>query len=88
MSCGHLSSYRTLPLFEALGSGLDVLVVSTDFAEVATICHRAIVFSRGAGVAELAGNGLLFPRLGELPGHRGADHAAAVKPTFGWFADC
>jgi len=45
-------------LYNALGSGMGVLVVSTDFEEVATICHRAIVFSRGQIVAELSGVGL------------------------------
>ena len=42
-------------LFEALASGMGVLVVSTDFEEVANICHRAIVFSRGQVVNELSG---------------------------------
>jgi ribose transport system ATP-binding protein len=42
-------------LFQALASGMGVLVVSTDFEEVANICHRAIVFSRGRVVAELTG---------------------------------
>jgi ribose transport system ATP-binding protein len=42
-------------LYEALASGMGVLVVSTDFEEIAAICHRAIVFSRGLPVAELAG---------------------------------
>lgn len=42
-------------LFEALASGMGVLVVSTDFEEIANICHRAIVFSRGQVVAELTG---------------------------------
>ena len=45
-------------LFEALASGMGVLVVSTDFEEVAAICHRAIVFSRGRVVTELTGVGL------------------------------
>ncbi len=45
-------------LFEALASGMGVLVVSTDFEEVAAICHRAIVFSRGRVVTELSGVGL------------------------------
>ncbi len=45
-------------LFGALASGMGVLVVSTDFEEVANICHRAIVFSRGQVVAELSGVGL------------------------------
>lgn len=34
---------------------MGVLVVSTDFEEIAAICHRAIVFSRGLPVAELSG---------------------------------
>jgi ribose transport system ATP-binding protein len=42
-------------LYEALASGMGVLVVSTDFEEIAAICHRAIVFSRGLPVAELTG---------------------------------
>lgn len=42
-------------MFQALASGIGVLVVSTDFEEVAAICHRAIVFSRGLPVAELTG---------------------------------
>jgi ribose transport system ATP-binding protein len=45
-------------LFEALASGMGVLVVSTDFEEIANICHRAIVFSRGQVVTELTGVGL------------------------------
>ena len=42
-------------LFDALQTGMGVLVVSTDFEEVANICHRALVFSRGQMVAELSG---------------------------------
>jgi ribose transport system ATP-binding protein len=38
---------------KALESGLTVIVVSTDFEEVAHICHRALVFSRGTIVAEI-----------------------------------
>ena len=45
-------------LFQALASGMGVLVVSTDFEEVANICHRAIVFSRGQVVNELRGAAL------------------------------
>ena len=40
---------------QALERGLGVLIVSTDFEEVATICHRALVFSRGRQVADLSG---------------------------------
>ena len=45
-------------LFQALASGMGVLVVSTDFEEIANICHRAVVFSRGQVVAELSGAAL------------------------------
>lgn len=42
-------------LYDAMASGMGVLIVSTDFEEIATICHRALVFSRGQMVAELTG---------------------------------
>ena len=42
-------------LYGALASGMGVLIVSTDFEEVAAICHRAIVFSRGQVARELRG---------------------------------
>jgi ribose transport system ATP-binding protein len=42
----------------ALDDGLAVIVVSTDFEEVAQICHRALVFNRGRIVAELTGEAL------------------------------
>ncbi len=38
---------------KALEQGLTVIVVSTDFEEVAHICHRALVFSRGLIVSEI-----------------------------------
>ena len=47
----------------ALESGLTVIVVSTDFEEVAHICHRALVFSRGAIVAEIAERALTTQSL-------------------------
>ena len=42
-------------LFHAMSAGMGVIVVSTDFEEIANICHRAIVFSRGQVVGELSG---------------------------------
>ena len=42
----------------ALDDGLAVIVVSTDFEEVAQICDRALVFNRGRITAELAGDAL------------------------------
>ena len=42
----------------ALDAGLAVIVISTDFEEVAQICHRALVFNRGLIVGELSGPAL------------------------------
>ncbi len=41
----------------ALQAGAAILIVSTDFEEVANVCHRALVFDRGRMVAELAARG-------------------------------
>jgi ribose transport system ATP-binding protein len=38
----------------ALQAGAAILIVSTDFEEVANVCHRALVFDRGRVVAELS----------------------------------
>ena len=40
-------------LAEVVAAGTSVIVVSTDFEEVATICHRAIVFGHGVPVGEI-----------------------------------
>lgn len=48
---------------QALATGMGVLIVSTDFEEVATICHRALVFSRGRQVADLSGVNLTTEAL-------------------------
>jgi ribose transport system ATP-binding protein len=61
-------------LFNALASGMGVLVVSTDFEEIANICHRAIVFSRGQMVAELSGDALSTETL--IQAASAADQAA------------
>ncbi len=53
--------YRLLDA--ALASGLAIVVVSTDFEEVARLCHRALVFSRGLIVEEIAGRALTIERL-------------------------
>ncbi|MFJ3877696.1 sugar ABC transporter ATP-binding protein [Streptomyces sp. NPDC090077] len=50
-------------LDEAAGAGLGVLLVSTDFEEVADLCHRALVFVRGAVGAELSGRDLTVAEL-------------------------
>jgi ribose transport system ATP-binding protein len=38
---------------EVVEQGACIIVVSTDFEEVANVCHRALVFDRGKVVAEL-----------------------------------
>ena len=50
-------------LHEALGQGRAVLLVSTDFEEVAAACHRALVFRDGAVVTELTGADLTVAAL-------------------------
>ncbi|MEM9522584.1 MAG: sugar ABC transporter ATP-binding protein [Pseudomonadota bacterium] len=50
-------------LNRALAEGIGVLIVSTDFEEIATICHRAIVFSQGAIMEELSGTRLTTEKL-------------------------
>ncbi len=47
----------------ALKRGAVILLVSTDFEEVAKICHRALVFDRGRVAAELAGSNLSIENL-------------------------
>ncbi|UQI45277.1 sugar ABC transporter ATP-binding protein [Streptomyces sp. HU2014] len=50
-------------LQDALAGGLAVLLVSSDFEEVAEVCHRALVFVRGTVTAELSGAGLTVGAL-------------------------
>jgi ribose transport system ATP-binding protein len=56
--------YRILD--ESLSAGNGVLLVSSDFEEVARVCHRAIVFNRGRIVARLRHEDLTVHRLTEL----------------------
>jgi ribose transport system ATP-binding protein len=53
-------------LEEALDRGLAVLLISSDFEEVAGICHRALIFDRGRVTAELPHNELSLARLTAL----------------------
>ncbi|MGR6974254.1 sugar ABC transporter ATP-binding protein [Streptomyces cynarae] len=62
--------YRLLD--DALAEGLAVLLISTDFEEVADVCHRALVFFRGGVTAELSGEGLTVTEL---------THAASAMPA-------
>jgi ribose transport system ATP-binding protein len=62
--------HRLLEL--ALSAGLAVLLISTDFEEVAAVCHRALVFVRGRVTEELAGEALTVTEL---------THAASAMPA-------
>jgi ribose transport system ATP-binding protein len=53
--------YRLLQ--EGLDNGLAVLLISSDFEEVAGICHRALIFDRGTVIAELSRMELSIARL-------------------------
>ncbi|MFD8231496.1 sugar ABC transporter ATP-binding protein [Streptomyces sp. NPDC059696] len=50
-------------LHEALDAGLAVLLLSTDFEEVASVCRRTLVFVRGTVTAELSGRALTVAGL-------------------------
>ncbi|MER5792883.1 sugar ABC transporter ATP-binding protein [Streptomyces sp. NPDC001980] len=50
-------------LDEALAGGLAILLVSTDFEEVAGVCRRALVFVRGRVTTELSGADLTVTGL-------------------------
>ena len=47
----------------ALQAGAAIVIVSTDFEEVAKVCHRALIFNRGRVVAELAADDLSVENL-------------------------
>lgn len=54
----------------ALSSGACILILSSDFEEVALICHRALVFNRGRLVAQLQRGEITVPRLIECASTR------------------
>ncbi|MET9393581.1 sugar ABC transporter ATP-binding protein [Streptomyces sp. NPDC006624] len=60
-------------LEEAVQAGLAVLLLSTDFEEVADVCRRTLVFVRGAVTAELSGPDLTVAGL--------TREASALPPT-------
>ncbi len=47
----------------ALDRGLAIILVSSDFEEVAKICSRALVFNRGRVVSELRDGDVTFANL-------------------------
>ncbi len=61
-------------LNKALAEGVAVLVISSDFEEIAHICNRALVFNRGQIVGELKNDRVSFANLLELA-------SASSEPT-------
>jgi ribose transport system ATP-binding protein len=62
----------------ALERGLAVLLISSDFEEVAGICHRALVFDRGRVVEEVSRDRLAIAHLTALA--TGGLESARVNP--------
>jgi len=60
----------------ALEAGAAIVIDSTDFEEVANVCHRALVFDRGRVAAELAGPALTMGALLAAASGTGAPAAA------------
>ena len=50
----------------ALDQGVSILVISTDFEEIAKICNRALVFNRGKVTGELLNEQVTFANLLQL----------------------
>nr|WP_202477313.1 sugar ABC transporter ATP-binding protein [Streptomyces sp. SID5470] len=63
---------------EALAAGLAVLLISSDFEEVAGVCRRALVFVRGSVTTELTGPALTVTEL---------TRAASALPSSGTAAN-
>ena len=71
--------YRLLR--QALDNGLSILVVATDFEEIAAICHRAVVFSQGRVTAEIGRDDLSVHSLLQAATAGGLRTTASVPPV-------
>jgi ribose transport system ATP-binding protein len=65
-------------LRERADAGSSLIVVSTDFEEVATVCTRVLVFRDGIVAAELIGEDITVERLLALAAGGAAHHAGEV----------
>jgi ribose transport system ATP-binding protein len=64
----------------ALRAGAAIIIVSTDFEEIAKVCHRALVFDRGRAVAELSAADLSVENLLAAASARVGKMAARADP--------
>jgi ribose transport system ATP-binding protein len=67
-------------MHEALASGCCILILSSDFEEVAHLCNRALVFSRGQIVGELSRDEISLSRLIELASAQGESESDESIP--------
>ena len=67
----------------ALQGGLAIIVVATDFEEVASICHRALVFSQGRVTAEIDQDELSVSTLLQAASAGGTAAGPKVGPEIG-----
>jgi ribose transport system ATP-binding protein len=65
----------------ALQAGAAIIIVSTDFEEIAKVCHRALVFDRGRAVAELSAADLSVENLLAAASARVGKMAARADPA-------
>lgn len=68
---------------EAAGNGTAVLIASTDAEQLAQICHRVLVFSKGRIVTELTGADITKDRISEetLKLHGPEEATSPAEPT-------
>ena len=70
---------------QALSSGCCILILSSDFEEVARVCNRALVFNRGDMVAELPRDEISVPRLIEFASTKGKNGLSPRPSRYqGW----
>ena len=69
--------YRLLQ--EGLDGGLAVVLISSDFEEVAGIGHRALIFDRGKVRAELSRTDLTIPKLTAIASGAGENRTASLQ---------
>ncbi len=70
-------------LLETAARGTSVVVVSTDFEEIATVCGRAHVFDRGRVVRELEGDALTVAGLTDAASGHAITAAGTGRPAGG-----
>jgi len=64
----------------ALAKGQAIILISTDFEEVAAICHRALVFRGGSIVSELAANELSIEAITRATSLSGDNDSVSGRP--------